>query len=302
MIKAAILTLKVPEQSHFIFILREEADPEVSVRQLLEDICSENKYTCSILSVNYLTEGPTCTAMIAADLVNNDTPLLISNSDQILDWNYDAFVEKASFADGTVLTYNPPYDLTLGSKDKHSFVRFGPDGLPDQFAEKIVLSNEALVGTHYYKKGSYFVNAAKYTFDKNMRAPNGEFYLSLTYQAMLNLGYSVNTYNLSASGFEHYYPVGEPSDYFSYYNRQITFRDVLAEDGVEVKLLNYTAGEKIPFYYNKTVVEINYLLSGSMKLNGISIMQGKRFVIPCNMIICPEFLEDCVIVCLRKNI
>ncbi len=383
MIKAAILTLNVPDNSHFIFILRESNGTDLPLRQLLEKICQDNNYTCSIRSVNYVTEGPTCTAMIAADLINNNTPLLISNSDQILDWNFNAFIKQASQADGAVLTYNPPYELTIGSKDKHSFVRFDSDGKPDQFAEKIVLSKEALVGVHYYKKGSYFVDAAKYTFDNNMRAPNGEFYLSLTYQAMLNLGYSVNTYNLNNSGSEYFYPVGEPGDYFDYYNKQVTFCDdfephsqftieeyssgaevtfsnefvcildaeprmfisgpkfkitldsnkkilrvslnkneskfqeVHREDFVrgwlignfepsiiratdfEIGLLHHAAGEKWPFHYHKEAVEINYLLKGSMKLNGLNLNAGQRFIMPRNMIACPDFLENCVILCIK---
>ncbi len=383
MIKAAILTLKVPESSHFIFIIREMTDPDLLLRQLLENICKENNYACTILSVDYFTEGPTSTAMIAANIINNDTPLLVSNSDQILDWNYDAFKEKTLSADGTVLTYNPPYELKIGSKDKHSFVHFNSDGLPDQFAEKIVLSKEALVGVHYFKKGSYFVDAANYTFRNNMRAPNGEFYLSLTYQAMLNMGYSINTYNLSDSGNENYYPVGEPGDYFNYYNKQVTFsenyeplaqfkieeyssgseitfsnefvcildaeprmfisgpkfkitldskknilrvplnsneskfQEVRREDFVrgwligdfepsiiratdfEVGLLHHAAGEKWPFHYHKEAVEINYLLKGSMKLNGLHLSAGTRFIMPRNMIACPEFLENCVILCIK---
>ncbi len=383
MIKAAILTLKVPESSHFIFILRELSGPDLTLRALLENICKENNYTCTIRSVNYLTEGPASTAMIAADIINNDTPLLISNSDQILDWNYDAFMERTLSADGTVLTYNPAYELVLGTKDKNSFVHFNSDGRPDQFAEKIVLSKEALVGVHYFKKGSYFVDAANYTFRNNMRAPNGEFYLSLTYQAMLNMGYSINTYNLSDSGNEHYYPVGEPGDYFNYYNKQVTFSDdyeplaqftieeyssgaeitfsnefvcildaeprmfisgpkfkitmdsrknilrvplnsneskfqeVHREDFVrgwligdfkpsimrstdfEIGLLHHPAGEKWPFHYHKEAIEINYLLKGSMKLNGLHLSAGTRFIMPRNMIACPEFLENCVILCIK---
>ncbi len=383
MIKAAILTLKVPVNSHFIFILREPVGPDLPLRKLLEDICQDNNYICSILTVDHVTEGPTCTAMIAADLINNDTPLLISNSDQILDLNFDAFMDQASKADGTVLTYNPAYELVIGSKDKNSFVGKGEDGKPNQFAEKIVLSKEALVGVHYYKKGSYFIETANYTFRNNMRAPNGEFYLSLTYQAMLNLGYSVNTYNLSESGNEYYYPVGEPVDYFGYYNKQVkfsdgfephpkflieeypsgvevTFRDeficilgeeprmfisgpkfkitmdsaktilrvplpgtnkefseVRREDFVrgwligdfepsiiratdfEIGLLHHAAGEKWPFHYHKEAVEINYLLKGSMKLNGIHLSAGTRFIMPRNMIACPDFLENCIILCIK---
>jgi dTDP-glucose pyrophosphorylase len=218
MIESAIVSLNAPAGTGFIFILREESGPDTSLRILLTSICHKNNYNCKICSSPSLTEGPTSTVYIAKEYINNDTPLIVSNSDQILDWNFNSFYDHCSSYDGGVLTYKPSYELIPGSKDKNSFVRCDHEGKPLQFTEKIVISDEALVGVHYYKKGSYFVEAAEYTFENNMRAPNGEFYLSLTYQAMIHLGKSLTTYNLSNNGGT-YYAVGEPGDYFKYYNK-----------------------------------------------------------------------------------
>ena len=202
----------------FIFILREENGPDDVLREILDNICNKNNYSYQILSVPALTEGPVCTSYLAKDWVNNDTPLIISNSDQILDWNFDRFYEKSMKYDGSVLTYVPNYELVLGAKDKHSFVRFDDAGEPVEFVEKTVISKEALVGVHFYKKGRYFVESAEYLFKKNIRAPNGEFYLSYTYQAMIDMNYKIGTYRLPVD--EYFYPVGEPEDYFKYYNEQ----------------------------------------------------------------------------------
>lgn len=217
MIEKAILTLNIKKNNcQFIFILREENGKNKEVRELLEKICNENNYICKILSVEKLTEGPTSTCYIAKDSIDNDIPLIISNSDQILEWNFESFYEKSMNHDGCVLTYKPNYELIIGEKDKHSFVRFDNNGEPVEFVEKTVISNEALVGVHFYKKGRYFVESAEYLFHNNIRAPNGEFYLSYTYQAMINLKYNIGTYLLPSNDFFH--PVGEPEDYFKYYN------------------------------------------------------------------------------------
>ena len=224
MIEMAILTLNAPPiETQFIFILREE-DNEINteLREYLKQLCQSHLYKCVILSVNYLTEGPTSTAYLAKEYVNNEIPLIISNSDQILDWNYNNFINKSTNYDGSVLTYIPKYELIIGNTDKHSFVRF--DNItkkPVEFVEKTIISNEALVGVHYYKKGKYFIESAEYLFENNIRAPNGEFYLSHTYQAMLNKGYEIGTYCLTDT--EHFYPVGEPEDYFEYYNYNAQF-------------------------------------------------------------------------------
>jgi hypothetical protein len=219
MIEKAILTLNIEKtgECQFIFIIREENGPDNILRDYLMSLCSHNNYLCQILSVDKLTEGPVCTTYLAKELINNDTPLIVSNSDQILDWNIDAFLEKSMQYDGCVLTYRPEYELVIGATDKHSFVKFDEHGVPIEFIEKVVISDEALIGVHFYKKGKYFVESAEYLFDNNIRAPNGEFYLSYTYQALLNMKHSVGTHLLSQN--EHFYPVGEPVDYFNYYNR-----------------------------------------------------------------------------------
>jgi hypothetical protein len=80
-----------------------------------------------------------------------------------------------------------------------------------------------------------------------MRAPNKEFYLSYTYQAMLDLNYKIGTYKLTSN--EAFYPVGEPEDYFLYYNRYSCIH--------KQTLAHFVQTHKSPYYianfYNKGV-------------------------------------------------
>lgn len=220
MIEKAITTLNISDDicATFIFILREENNIfDFELREYLKNICIKNKFNYEILSVSELTEGPASTVYIARDLINNDIPLIVSNSDQVLDWNFINFYKKCVNFDGCVLTYNPDYKLILGKNDKNSFVKVNENGNPIEFVEKKVISDQALVGVHYYKKGKYFIEAYNYLFKNNIRAPNNEFYLSYTYQALLDIGgFKIGTYLLNQK--EKYYPVGEPNDYFSFYN------------------------------------------------------------------------------------
>ena len=47
---------------------------------------------CIILSSECLTRGAVETCLIAKDYINNDTPLIITNSDQILEWNKEKYI------------------------------------------------------------------------------------------------------------------------------------------------------------------------------------------------------------------
>jgi len=47
------------------------------------------------------------------------------------------------------------------------------------------------------------------------------------------------------------------------------------------------------------MTEINILVSGSMKLNEKTINANNIFTIYQNEIACPNFLEDCKIICIK---
>jgi NDP-sugar pyrophosphorylase family protein len=259
MIEMAIITLNV-KFAEFIFILREENEEDNNLRDILKDICLRNDYNFKIISVNKLTEGPASTVYEAKQFINNDLPLIVSNSDQILDYSFNAFYNKSIKYDGCVLTYYPDYELTLGEKDKHSFVK-SENGKCIQFVEKTVISKEALIGVHYYKKGKYFVEAYEYMYKNNIRAPNNEFYLSYTYQAMLDLNYDIGTHLINDN--EKFYPVGEPIDYFNYYNKNSKFS--ISNNFSEIDFIKYENG--LIEAYNEIII----IVSGKIKNKELDI-------------------------------
>ena len=221
MIELAIVSLGITVPCRYFFIINESDGYDYDLRLILSQICSKNSFLYTIASVDQLTEGPASTVYHIHDLLDMSFPLLVSNSDQVLSWNFGSFWDSCQGVDGCVLTYTPSYPLKLGDSDKHSFVSFDAKGQAIEFAEKIVLSDRALVGVHYFSSGDVFVRAYQSMVALNLRAPNGEFYLSLCYEAMIrNKGTSVpctvGIHDLDVSGGEAFYPVGEPDDYFRY--------------------------------------------------------------------------------------
>jgi len=279
MIEKAILTLNINVKAAFIFILLEESGINMYLREILQNICKNNNYTCHILTVDKVTEGPASSVYIAKEILNNDIPLIVSNSDQVLDWDFNKFYSECKKYDGCVLTYKPNYKLTIGNKDKHSFVRFH-NNKPVEFIEKIVISEEALVGVHYYKKGRYFIKAYEYLFANNIRAPNNEFYLSYTYQALLDFKkYTIGTYMLNKNDI--FYPVGEPDDYFSYYNNKSLFKintkynfDTINNDVNNDNFFKVDFLEK-----DKEIILNNELIINLNKDSNFIIMTGTNYIL-----------------------
>ena len=216
MIEKAISSLHVSIPCKFIYILREEEGTEDTyLRDILASISNKYQLSYEIHRVCQLTEGPASTVYEARHLLDPTLPLLVSNSDQVLEWDFSDFYQTCQEKDGCVLTYIPNYVVELGCSDKHSFLRLDENDTVVECREKIVLSKNALVGVHYFKHAQLFLDAYEYMKQNNLRAPNGEFYLSLAYQAMVETGKTVGYYDISSCNGT-FYPVGEPDDYFAY--------------------------------------------------------------------------------------
>jgi UDP-N-acetylglucosamine diphosphorylase / glucose-1-phosphate thymidylyltransferase / UDP-N-acetylgalactosamine diphosphorylase / glucosamine-1-phosphate N-acetyltransferase / galactosamine-1-phosphate N-acetyltransferase len=242
MIELAITSLNVKTPCKYFFIINEENGHNESLRNLLSDICKKYNLIFEILSVSKLTEGPASTVNIVRDVINEEYPILVSNSDQILEnWNFENFLKTSEKYYGCVLTYTPNYNLEIGKTDKHSFIHIGENGTVDECREKIILSDKALVGVHYFKTAKIFFDAYDYMVKNNIRAPNGEFYLSLCYQSMIETNKTVGYHDLNIN--EYFWPVGEPDDYFHYlyknggysdYKERLQDESILFSNGISL--------------------------------------------------------------------
>ena len=74
---------------------------------------------------------------------------------------------------------------------------------------------------------------------------------------------------------------------------------LLKSENLEVSVKHHPKGELWDTHFHKVATEYNYLISGSMKVNGIYISAGEIFVVPPYYVVAPEFLEDCQIVCVK---
>ena len=151
-----------------------------------------------------VTEGPACSALLAEDMINTDEPLIIVNCDQIIrDFDLDKFLEFCEDSDGVLGCF-------ISHSPKNSYVQLDSNGQVIDVKEKIVISNMATNGLHYWKKGSYFIDAARKMIEANDRY-NNEFYIAPTYNYMIKDGKTVKPYF-----FNLHCPIGTPEDLEAY--------------------------------------------------------------------------------------
>ena len=162
-----------------------------------------------LVLIDILTEGAACTVLLAHRLINNDTPMLIANSDQIVDMNIADYIKDCEDRklDGSVLCFLDP-ELN----PKWSFAKLDDKGLITEIKEKQPISDEATVGIYYFSKGSSFVENAIDMFVRNERV-NNEFYVAPVYNYAIARGEKFGIYNIDYSQM---HGTGTPEDLDKY--------------------------------------------------------------------------------------
>jgi beta-phosphoglucomutase-like phosphatase (HAD superfamily)/dTDP-glucose pyrophosphorylase len=156
---------------------------------------------CHIIEADGITEGAACTTLLSKDVINNDQPLLIANSDQYVDWDASEFLYKMQEqdADAGILTFKSTHP-------KWSFAKVDDNGSVTEVAEKNPISDIATVGIYYWKKGSDYVKYTEQMIEKNIRH-NNEFYVCPVFNEAIKDGKVVKTFNI-----EKMWGLGTPED------------------------------------------------------------------------------------------
>lgn len=156
-----------------IFIVQKDHYERYALQYLLPLISPG----CEIVQVDGVTEGAACTTLLAEKFINNNTPLVIANSDQIIKYGIpiskiDGIDKTDGCVDGRLLVFESTHP-------KWSFVKVD-NYLVTEVAEKRPISNIATCGVYYWARGSDYVKYAKQMIDKNIRV-NNEFYIAPVY-------------------------------------------------------------------------------------------------------------------------
>lgn len=200
MIVRVLENLKYPDAKYILVAQWEHLQRE---KELVEKI--EHEFNAVFVPIEKLSEGTACTVLYARKFINNSTPLLIANSDQIVDIDIATFIDdcKNRELDGSILTFVDEH------KDpKWSFAKIDEDGLVKEVKEKEVISPYATVGIYLYSRGSDFVNSAVDMIARNDRV-NNEFYTCPTYNYAIKDGLKIGIYNIH---FNQMHGIGTPED------------------------------------------------------------------------------------------
>ena len=182
----------------YIFIVRKEHLDQYNLSMMLRMMTKGN---CEIVVTDRVTEGSACSVLLAKEYIDNDTPLLIANSDQYVKWNSNRFLYCMSNPEiaGGILTFT-------SSHPKWSYAKLDESGFVTEVREKEPISDHATVGIYYWAKGRDFVRCAESMIRKNIRV-NGEFYTCPVYNEIIEEGGKVRIFDC-----ERMWGLGTPED------------------------------------------------------------------------------------------
>jgi len=165
MIQVVVESLNI--DANYIFIVQKNHRQKYNLDGLLNLIVPK----CSIIEVDGITEGAACTALLAKDLINSDSPLFFANSDQYVEWDSNEFMYRMNETnvDGGIVSFKATHP-------KWSFAKLNEEGYVTEVAEKNPISDTATVGYYYWKHGKDFVKYAEEMIKKDIRV-NNEFYV-----------------------------------------------------------------------------------------------------------------------------
>ena len=187
-------------KGQYIFITRRYDNPEFN--ESLSSILKNIKPYSIEIQVDADQYGAADSALYAKEYIDNDTPLLITNCDQITKWDPKQFLHfiKNDFH-GCVAVFK-------SDDPKNSFAEIS-DGLVLKIAEKDPISSDALVGIHFWKKGSDFVFSADKLLSEYKEKNIKECYISLTYNYLIEENMVIVPYRMPENS---YVSLGTPND------------------------------------------------------------------------------------------
>lgn len=192
----------IKKDKQFIFIVNSEDCKKYHLDNVLNILTS---YTCKIIKLDNETKGAACSAMMAVEYIDNDTPLIISNADQLFDIHLDDVVNNFQFSDAGVITFESIHP-------RWSYVRLDAKGRVTETAEKRPISKSAIAGFYYFRKGSDFISSSSKMVKKDASI-NGLYYISPVLNEMVLENKTINIFKIENNKYHTFYTPQKIKEY-----------------------------------------------------------------------------------------
>lgn len=199
-------TNHLPKGDKYIYICMSNNIENDHVDKLIKKHYPDSQF----IVVKKLTDGQASTCLLAKDEINNNEELIIGACDNGMIWDTKKFLFEKKDADCLVWTFRN--NVTVKNNPKaYGWVELNYKKEAKRVSVKSPISNNptsdhAIVGTFWFKKGKYFVDAAEKMINKNRRI-NNEFYVDECINEIIQSGLKAKVFEV-----DKYICWGTPND------------------------------------------------------------------------------------------
>ncbi len=189
------------------FILLANAQHLARFPGVVEEI--SRSYPVTFIPVSKTTEGTACTVLYARKALDLDQPVIVANSDQIVDIDFSDFIgdAEARNLDGSIMTF-----IDGERNPKWSFAELNAEKLVVRVREKEPISQFATVGIYHFKRADCLLDSIIQMIIENDRT-NNEFYICPVYNYLIGDGLKVGIFNIEHNQM---HGIGTPADLNAY--------------------------------------------------------------------------------------
>lgn len=157
----------IEKKKQFIFIVNTDDCKKYHLDNILNLL---TEHSCKIVKIDHETKGAACSAMMAIETIDNETPLIIANADQLFEDNINELISRFHNYDGGVISFESIHP-------RWSYARVDENNLITETAEKRPISKHAIAGFYYFAQGCDFINAAMQMIKKDANV-NGSYFIA----------------------------------------------------------------------------------------------------------------------------
>lgn len=192
----------IEKEKQFIFIVNSEDCKKYHLDNVLNIL---TEYKCKIIKLDNETKGAACSAMMAVEYIDNDTPLIISNADQLFDICLDEVISNFEKSDAGVITFESIHP-------RWSYVRLNDENKVTETAEKRPISKSAIAGFYYFKNGKDFISSSSKMIKKDASV-NGLYYVSPVLNEMVLENKTIDIFKIENVKYHTFYTPQKIKEY-----------------------------------------------------------------------------------------
>lgn len=200
MIEMVVDNYKDIDQKNYVFVFSDDDCKKFHLDSSVKILTPASQ----VIRLGKQTAGALCTCLMAVEYINDDTPLVIANSDQIIDVDYRDVLKHFEDVDAGVITFPNIHP-------RWSYARKSGDEVVE-VAEKRPISKDAIAGFYYFKKGSDFVQAAKNAMIKQNNL-EGRYYISASINELILMGKKVGYFDIEKEQYKSFYSPAKIKEY-----------------------------------------------------------------------------------------